>query len=141
MLKKWKNILVTAAVVASVIGFGLIATGNTNPASADSDFSISGSVPFGGSTVTDSGSDAGIEVHINSCVDEDGDGYGWSEETKSTCHPDPFAFQGRRVRVVNRHTGETFRILPPSHYQCLDPDGDGWGWRESTKETCTDIDN
>jgi len=55
-----------------------------------------------------------------SCVDEDGDGWGWNGV--SSCRI------GTVENTSKKGTSQIIVAVPPSTNRCLDPDGDGWGW-------------
>lgn len=85
------------------------------------------------------------------CIDSNGDGYGWNGV--ETCIPDPIPpvinpncdyssanqFGGWGWNAIEQKSCKPLIVVPPTPTQCVDTDGDGYGWNGI--ETCDPLAN
>ena len=79
------------------------------------------------------------------CIDPDGDGWGWIESQKKSCKVSKDAMKdvtaksqikkGHSSKVINPQS-KPQKKMEGDPSECIDPDGDGWGWNSRLKLSC-----
>lgn len=72
---------------------------------------------------------AGESAAMATCIDSDGDGFGW--DGSATCDP-----TDSDAAIPENDVTPTDVVAPASDFECVDSDGDGWGWIEAIRESC-----